>query len=292
MSKKICALLALSWFVSSAAYASEVVKMYWPFGQVAATNLYRVVIDNSVNQQHKFVLDFATGAGGVVAVNAAANSTTPAVLAHTASFFISPKTNKNATYNVNDWRILQQICDIQYPVASTKFKTMKDISKNQPVTLGVVGVGTTTALVGKWLQQSFPNATLIPYGTAAELTTAVLGGHVDMIVSLPGDVLNHHTAGTMNILGVTGKTPIQNIPTFGSQGYKGAEELVGAYYILVNKKVDVKLQEQWKTLFNSVNQQELDKVSNQNFCTPSRIAPKDLDAQFIKTNDFWTALTK
>lgn len=293
MSKKIYAIIA-SLLVSTASYATEVVKLYWPFGPASASTLYRAVIDeaNTTQQQHRFVMEFATGGGGIIAVNAAGSSQQPALLGHTSSFFISPITNKNATYNVNDWRMLYKICDLKFVLASAKFKTIHDIPKNTHVTVGIQGVGTTTDLIARRFFKDYTNITFVPFQNANESISAALGKHVDLILTIPGDALGHRDAGTLNVLGITGTQSVNNVPTFVSQGIDGIDELVGAYYIFVNNNIDQSLQKQWKELFNTLNRDLINLASNRLFCEPSTITIDKLDDEFIKANNFWKSMVQ
>ena len=84
--------------------------------------------------------------------------------------------------------------------------------------------------------------------------------------------------------------PIKDIPTFVSQGYAGTEKLVGSYFIFANKKLDPALTESWKQLMHSVNQDDVNRISNQIYCTPAQTKASDLDSEFAKIDGFWAHL--
>jgi tripartite-type tricarboxylate transporter receptor subunit TctC len=156
--------------------------------------------------------------------------------------------------------------------------------------VGVLGLGSTTHLVQQWFAHQHPTMVAVPYKTATAALSDVMGGHLDMTVTLPGDVMGQYEAKTINVLGVTGNRPIKDIPTFVSQGYAGTEKLVGSYFIFANKKLDPVLTESWKQLMNSVNQEDVNRISNQIYCTPAQTKPADLDSEFAKIDGFWAAL--
>lgn len=291
MSKKILAALALC--ISASAMAAEQVKIIWPFGPVAATNTYRNIIDqaNAAQNQYSFVLDHATGGGGTVAVNAVANSSAPTLLAHSAAFFVNPKISPTVPYNVNDWRMVKHICDIPYPLASVKYRTMKDVPTNRPVTVGVLGLGTTTHLVQQYFAQYYPNMVAVPYKTATAALTDVLGGHLDMTVSLPGDVMGQYEAGKINVLGVTGAHAINRIPTFASQGFVHSDKLVGGYFIFAHRKTDPEVVAAWQRTLDNVDQKSLNSVAEKIYCTPTQTKTKDLDLEFVKSDAYWAYLS-
>ncbi|HTK01431.1 MAG TPA: tripartite tricarboxylate transporter substrate binding protein [Bordetella sp.] len=63
---------------------------------------------------------------------------------------------------------------------------------------------------------------VVPYATAGEAITALLGGHVDLMASTPLNVLPQLTAGAVQALGITSPTrlrgPLASVPTWKEQG--------------------------------------------------------------------------
>lgn len=289
--KKILLTFLSVFVLGSYAWASEPTKMIFPFGPVAAANPYRAMIEQ-ITQNHSktpFVMEFAAGGGGLVGTTLALNATRPVVLAHSSAFFIAPKLPANrGLYDPNEWRMIKHVCDAPFGLVSKNYKNIRDVPKDRPVVVGLLG--STSQLAFSVLRDIHPNWEALQYKTSSQALTDVMGGHIDMAFVLPGEFMGHYDAGTVNVLGVTGPAPLKNIPTLVSQGYTAAETLNTAYYIFVNKKVDPALQESWKQLFNSLNQTEIDRASLQTFCVPSKLRPADLDKEFAARDRAWAAL--
>jgi tripartite-type tricarboxylate transporter receptor subunit TctC len=64
--------------------------------------------------------------------------------------------------------------------------------------------------------------TWMPFDGGSEAVTAVLGGHVDVVNTNPGNVLQHVEAGQLRVLGVMNDKRIDvlpDVPTYKEAGY-------------------------------------------------------------------------
>jgi len=62
----------------------------------------------------------------------------------------------------------------------------------------------------------------LTFGGGAESVTNLLGGHIDMASAAPGNVISHHKAGTLRIIGLATKrrsAMLPDVPTLIEQGY-------------------------------------------------------------------------
>lgn len=284
---KAVAAVFLSGSLTTGAVASETIKMVWPYGPSANLNPYRTLIDN-LNQNKKdsqVQLEIQPSVGGVLAVQSVANSSSSSVLIHTTGFLVHPKIN-DPLWNVNDWRLVSYTCETPLVIISSKYKSMKDLPKDRPISIGFVG--NTFELTAKWFQRTHPTMQPVGYKLMAQSLTDVMGGHLDLAITLPGDALPQYEAQKLNILGVTGANALGKIPTFASQGYQGTENLTTAYFVLVNKKMPVATQEAVKKRLAEVNRTEVDRLSAAISCYPKVIKPEDLDAEYARMDRFWT----
>jgi tripartite-type tricarboxylate transporter receptor subunit TctC len=291
--KKALMILILA-VVAQTATASEQIKITWPFGPVAATLPMRAQADQA-NQSQKdltFVMDFKTGGGGSIAVASVTADRNSSILAHSGAFFINPVLADSATYNVNDWRMIDYLCDLPFVVASKKYKSFNEITRAEVITVGHLGVGTTTHLVSEAMRKKFPNMILVPYKTAAQAGTDLLGGHVDLIVSLPGDTIAQQKAGNLNILAVTGPDRIESIPTLGSFGIANADDIVSGYFYFVPRSAPVEKVRQWQTVLNQSKTAAVKAIMEKNYCRPSTVSPAQYDAKFVQLRDFWARETQ
>lgn len=78
--------------------------------------------------------------------------------------------------------------------------------------------------------------TLVPFSGSAEAVPAVLGGHVDGVVSHPSVVIPHVKAGTLRVIGVFEEArnkSFPDAPTFKELGY---DITMGVYQVIIGPK--------------------------------------------------------
>lgn len=111
--------------------------------------------------------------------------------------------------------------------ADSKFNSVKDVveaAKAQPgsITVGGVSAGATdNLLTGMFEQKAGVQLNFVPFSGQGEMLTALLGGHVDLGWSNPGEALEQVRGGQIKILGVASDDRIPsepNVPTLKEQG--------------------------------------------------------------------------
>jgi tripartite-type tricarboxylate transporter receptor subunit TctC len=287
-------LVLLFVFVIESVMASTPVKIIWPFGPVAATVPIRTMAENAnaAQKEYSFVLEFATGGGGSVAVNTAAQSKQPAILAHSSAFFVTPLVSADGMYDINEWRMIQHICDVSFAVASIKYKSIKDLPRDRAISIGHTGVNSTTHFVMEYLAKTHNNMTAVPYKSSNQAIPDLLGGHVEMVVSLPGDLMKFQDAGQLSILGITGRTPIGQIPTLASLGYSDAANIVTGYYFFVRKGTDPTVTQAWQSILAQANNPAAEAAMKNIYCRPSSVPRTEFDAEFSRANNFWQGVVR
>ena len=287
-------LVLLLLFVMESVMAATPVKIIWPFGPVAATVPIRTIAENAnaAQKEYSFVLEFATGGGGAVAVNTAAQSKQPAILAHSSAFFVTPLVSTDGLYDINEWRMIQHICDTSFAVASLRYKSMKELARDRAISIGHTGVNSTTHFVMEYLAKTHSNMTAVPYKSSTQAIPDLLGGHVEMVVSLPGDLMKLHDAGQLSILGITGRTPIGQIPTLASLGYSDAANIVTGYYFFVRKGTDPAVMQAWQSILAQANNPAAEAAMKHIYCRPSSVPRTELDAEFSRANTFWQGVVR
>jgi len=222
--KKILAILLLSTFAISA-QAKEVVPVVysWSAGDPAA-NFDRAIISvaNASQDKYTFIFEAKPGGGGVVPAQYTL-STPNAILATSSAFFIRPVIYPNESYDLSQFRGLAPKCTVTSIITSAKYKTWKDVPKDQPLTIGVSGLGTTTHVIALQIAARYPNMTVVPFKGTSEALINVLNGSIDFAVNFFGDIeswkKDNFTGKTIYTLGVTGDKSFEGIPTLASQGF-------------------------------------------------------------------------
>jgi tripartite-type tricarboxylate transporter receptor subunit TctC len=152
------------------------------------------------------------------------------------------------------------------------------------LTGGVITMGTTThALFESWRDAAGVDIGCIPYKGGVELTTAVLGGHIDLGVSAIAPAVGLLKAGKMKILVTTAKLKqYPQVPTFAELGFP---EIKLQFYLTILAHRDTP-----KEIVD-----KLEKAMDKALQTPSvieKLDKFDLDAVVVKGNALVDSLEK
>jgi len=210
--------------LSATAMSKEVVTIVysWSPADVAA-NFHRTLVNeaNRIQDKYTFIFDTKPGAGGTVAANHVAN-TPNTILATASAFFIRPNFFPNESHDLNNFKELMPQCSAPGVVTSSKYKSWKDVPTDQPLTIGMSGMGTTTHLIAAQIIKRYPKMTVIPYKSTSEAVTSVLSGNIDFAVNFIGDSAQYTEAGSpkkIYMLGITGDQTINGVAPLVTQGF-------------------------------------------------------------------------
>lgn len=205
---------------------------YAPGG--GSDNLARVA-GKMLNDQkiisNTMVYENRPGAGGATGMThfIEAQKGSPYALMTVVTQVITPKIRGDAKYNYNDVTLIARIGLDEHLIlvnAQSPYKTVKDLveaAKTKKVTVGGTGTGATDHLVtitlGKVAGVQFA---YVPYQSGGEVTTALLGSHVDFIISNPNEALGQIQSGKFRSVGIAADKRIdmvKDVPTLKEQGY-------------------------------------------------------------------------
>lgn len=216
--KKIIAMLLASLWLGLAS-ARENITIIYAFGVGDITANYGRFLAEEANRsqdRYNFLFDVKPGAGGVIAANYVLNSPNH-ILQTSSSFWVRPTVFPQNSYDVSKFKMLMTQCQAPFAIGSTKFRSMKDVPKDQRTTIGVAGVGVITHLIAIRMQQSLPMLDIIPYKSPSEAAIAAQSGQVDFVAGFISDIERYADRG-MNLLGVTGTQSQGKYPTLVSFG--------------------------------------------------------------------------
>lgn len=220
--KKI--LLALLATVALSAHAQQVVTVYygWNASDTAA-NFHRTLVNEANKQQKKYTFIFDTKPGAGAAIAAMHVEKTPnTILATSSAFWIRPNFFPKESHDVANFRELMPACDAPLTMVSSKYKSIKEIPTDKPLTVAVSGLGITTHLVATEVAKKYPKMTIIPFKSTTDSVLSALSGTTDFSINFIGDSEQYtlpESKTRLYMLGVTGTSPQLNIPTFVSQGF-------------------------------------------------------------------------
>lgn len=217
--KPLLALLLLT--LSVAVNAKEVITVVWPFGMGDTQAQYsRSLIDELNRRQDKyvFILENKPGAGATIGAKYVA-ATPNTILAASTAFFVRPNFYPEESHRVVDFQPLMTQCAAPMVIVSKRYRSWKEIPRDQAITVGISGMGATSHLMAMQIKRVYPNAIPVPYKGTREASIDAANGNLDMSVAFIGEVEGFLDAGKLTALGVTGHRPVKNIPTLEHQGF-------------------------------------------------------------------------
>ena len=127
-------LIALA--VAMAAFSTQAqqqISIIWPFGMGDTQAQYSRSLVEELNRSQKkytFILENRPGAGATIGAKHVA--TTPnTILSASTAFFVRPNFYPNESHNVADFRPLMTQCAAPMLIVSKKYKSWRDIDRNQ-----------------------------------------------------------------------------------------------------------------------------------------------------------------
>ena len=227
-------MLPLTW-LQAADYPTRSIRLIVPFVAGGGTDVLARIISPRLVELlgQQVVVDNRGGAGSVIGTQIVASAAPDGYtlgLIDTA-FVIQPAVVAKLPYDsVRDFVFIAIIATsptvlVAHP--GLKVRTIPELvalAKSRPgqVKLASSGPGTAGHLTGEMFMTAAKiNLVHVPYKGAGAAIVDVLGGHTDVVFSVPGSVNHHIQAGTLVPLAVTGSRPsraLPALPTFASVG--------------------------------------------------------------------------
>lgn len=235
-----CAAVALSLTAApvSAAFPDRPIDLIVPFapggGSGITAELMKTIITDHKLSPQPVTLTYKPGASGQVGWTYLATRKREggyAIATATASFNTGFVFGKQVQIKPTDFTpIALMLLDTAMVVTqpNSKFKTMKDViefAKKNPNAVRISGTGATggeaigTALINDALGIKL---NYIPFNSGGEASAALLGGHVELAISNPNELVPHIEAKKMVPLAVMSRERLaimKNVPTFKELGY-------------------------------------------------------------------------
>lgn len=223
-------------------------------------NYSRAIIEeaNRLQNKYNFIFDTKPGAGGSIAANHVKN-TPNTILATASAFFVRPNFFPNESHDLSSYKEIYLQCTAPMAITSVKYKSWSDVPKDQALTIGVSGLGTTTHLFASQIQTQYPKLTVIPFKSTSESLLSVASGNTDLHVAFLGEVAawgaDNHKFKQLNVLGISGSTPVRGFPTLTGQGFgRTVADISVPFHLVVPTSVsDIKFKE-WRDILVQAGQ--------------------------------------
>ena len=262
-------------------------------------NYSRTIIEEANKQQskYKFIFDTKPGAGGSIAANHVLKNPNT-ILATASAFFVRPNFFPNESYDLSAFKEIYLQCTAPMAITSVKYKTWAEVPKDQSLTIGVSGLGTTTQLFATQIQAQYPKLTVVPFKSTSESLLSVAAGHTDLHVAFLGEVAtwgaDTNKSRRLNVLGISGTTPVRGFPTLTSQGFGRTVADIGVPFHLVvpANMPDTKFKE-WRDILVQAGQRVSVKETYQHdACVPHELTNENLEPWYRAQVSKWQRLSQ
>ncbi|WP_369651508.1 MULTISPECIES: Bug family tripartite tricarboxylate transporter substrate binding protein [unclassified Variovorax] len=234
-------LLAPAGVLAQASYPSRPIRLIVPFPAGGGTDLIAREVANKVATSNgwSIVIDNKPGSGGNLGVDAAAKAAPDGytlVLGQTSNLAINPTLYAKLPYNpekdLTPIGLVASAPLVLVVAADSPYKTLADVvaaAKARPEALNYASSGSgTVAHLATELFQKTANVrfTHVPYKGAAQGSTDLIGGQIQMYMSSVPTLIGHIKSGKMRPIVVTSRkrtTDLPDAPTVDESGYKGFE---------------------------------------------------------------------
>jgi len=235
---------ALALVVSAAPAAAQTypgtkpVRLIVPMTPGGGTDILSRVIANKLQEQsYTVVVENRPGAGGNIGADVAAKAAPDGytmVMGQTSNLAINPTLYPHLSFDpLKDFAPVVLVADaplVMVVRAQSPIKSVADLvaaAKSKPASLTMASPGNGTAShLSSELFQIAAGIKLVhvPYKGAAQATTDVLGGQVDMMMSSVPSAMGQIQQGTLRAIAVTSSkrsSALPDVPTLAEAGYPG-----------------------------------------------------------------------
>lgn len=233
----LAALAAANGFAAAPAAAQEPAPLkilvgFPPGG--SADVIARLVADALREDFSPIVVENRPGAGGRIAINAVKNAKPDGqtvIILPSGPMTMFPHVYRKLEFDVlKDFTPVSLLARFQFGVVAGPASGAKTLAEMlakgradpRHATYGTAGAGTMPHFMGVLLEQGTGVPfTHVPFQGSSPANTALLGGHVAYKFDVVSETAQHHKAGKVRILGVTGpkRDPqVPEVPTLKEQG--------------------------------------------------------------------------
>lgn len=210
----------------AATYPTKSIELVVPFAagggsDIMARSLVKVITDNKLSGQTLVVNNKPGGSGSIGYAYVAEKKGDPYTIASvSSSFYTGPIMGKSPVSYKDFTPIAGLAMDTLLLVVreDSKYKNVQDIladGKARPKGISVGGTsGTSDDAVMFTAMQKRTGVEMkyVPYNSGGEVMTSLLGGHVDIVWTNPGEALGHLQAKKVRALAVASKDRLSSLP--------------------------------------------------------------------------------
>ncbi|AHG63817.1 tripartite tricarboxylate transporter substrate binding protein [Advenella mimigardefordensis] len=252
--------------VSAASYPDKNVTLIVQSSAGGGSDIFARTVANIIQKKNllasRLLIENRPGGGGAIAYNfIAKKKKNPYYLGTLAtSFFTAPLLGRTTT-GYDDFKLVAAIAADPFVLVANKdssIKSIEDIKKMDSIRVGNTGAVTDPAMLGAQLaKQLGVELRAVPFNGDGEVTTALLGNHIDLQFGNASEVMSQVQAGRVIPLGVTSASRLAvlpNVPTLKEQGVDIELQLYRGFMMPADVADDVV--SFWENVFRTVAESE------------------------------------
>jgi putative tricarboxylic transport membrane protein len=176
------------------------------------------------------------GSGAIAFVYVAGKKKDPYILGTAVTSFLTTPLMGKAPVGLKDFTPVANFAFDEYMLmvaANSKYKSMKDIiddakANPQRITVGGTQLGSSDSICAYLIEKAAGvKLNYIVFNSGGEVNAALLGNHVDIAVSNPGEALELYKAGKVKLLGVFAEKRLPGAPEVPTM----KEQKINATYV-------------------------------------------------------------
>jgi tripartite-type tricarboxylate transporter receptor subunit TctC len=247
---------------------------------------------NAGQKKYNFILENKPGAGATIGAKYVA-ATPNTVLAASTAFFVRPNFYPDESHRVSDFRPLMTQCAAPMLIVSKKYRSWREIDRNQKLSIGISGLGATSHLMAMEIVKRYPNATPVPYKGTREASIDAISGNIDLSVAFLGEVEGFLDRGDLNALGISGRKVVRGITTLESQGFAGVGEVVNMHSLQVPRTMpEAQYQELRGLVLQTAKTDAVQRAYAVDYCDPSNLNTLATQRWFDSQVALWKRLSQ
>ena len=226
------------------------ISLVVPYAPGGVTDQVARALEKTLSNKlsYNIVVEYQTGAGGIIAANNVAKNTSKDTVLLIHSSAIATNTfNPNSTYNlVQDFVPVAKLGAVPLVLVAHPHSVVSSIKQLKqlkvPSFYGTSGTGTANHIAGEILKQQL-NKELYPVFYKGETIALndVLSNSVPMMFASVGIISGYVNSSQISMLAITGtqrNSKLPTIPTFAEQGIRGFERSPNWLVLLANSGAD------------------------------------------------------
>jgi tripartite-type tricarboxylate transporter receptor subunit TctC len=236
--------------ITLSAHAAEKISLVVPFAAGGpGDKLARTLQSQLNNDRYQFIIEYMTGAGGVVAANNVAKIKDKTVFVLIGSGINAAKLQGTAQYTYDDFVIAKHLGEdrlfliVKNDGVINTWEDFVQQSKNKFMPYGTGGFGSANHIAASIVSNNNPNHTPIHYRGSGELLGKILSGEISWALDSGVTLDQHVQSGSVKILTVFGDTRSSGYPLIPSTKELGINSFNFHRWVvlLANRNSDVEV---------------------------------------------------